>query len=73
MYVSILFVVLSASSVFSSVQGFVLLAVARKPVRGPREELRRRVSVLVPCFNEEKVLRKTIDSILASRGSSSTA
>ncbi|MFF2964540.1 glycosyltransferase [Streptomyces sp. NPDC057963] len=68
MYVSILFVVLSALSVFSSVQGFVLLAVARKPVRGPREELRRRVSVLVPCFNEEKVLRETIDSILASRG-----
>ncbi|WP_432047157.1 glycosyltransferase family 2 protein [Streptomyces asiaticus] len=60
--------VLATLSVFSSLQGFVLLAVARKPVYGPREEPWRQVSVLVPCFNEEKVVSKTIDSILASRG-----
>jgi cellulose synthase/poly-beta-1,6-N-acetylglucosamine synthase-like glycosyltransferase len=65
--VDVVFVVLTVLSVFSSVQGFVLLAVARKPVPPPREGPRQRVSVLVPSFNEEKVLRKTIDSILASR------
>ncbi|WP_145968923.1 glycosyltransferase [Streptomyces hyaluromycini] len=68
MSVSILFVVLTALSVFSSLQGFVLLAVASRPVSGPQKEPRRRVSVIVPCFNEEKVLSKTLDSILASRG-----
>ncbi|MEU3982450.1 glycosyltransferase family 2 protein [Streptomyces sp. NPDC026672] len=68
MFVSVLFVVLTSLSISSSLQGFVLLAVARRPVRGPREEPRRRVSVIVPCFNEEKVLGKTLDTILASRG-----
>jgi cellulose synthase/poly-beta-1,6-N-acetylglucosamine synthase-like glycosyltransferase len=68
MAISILFVVLTALSVSSALQGFVLLAFARRPVRGPQEGHRRRVSVIVPCFNEEKVLSKTIDSIFASRG-----
>ncbi|MFF4592575.1 glycosyltransferase family 2 protein [Amycolatopsis sp. CA-161197] len=65
---TVVFWVLTLLSVWSSGQGFVLLALARKPVPPPPSGPRRRVSVLVPCFNEAKVLRKTIDAILASRG-----
>jgi cellulose synthase/poly-beta-1,6-N-acetylglucosamine synthase-like glycosyltransferase len=69
--VGITFVVLALICTFTSIQGFVLMLVARNGDRVPPERLagpRRRVSVLVPCFNEERVLRKTVDSIMESRG-----
>ena len=64
------FAVLALITGCSSVQGFVLLLLAsrpdpaaERPVSGPPV----RVSVLVPCFNERTVLRRTVESILASR------
>jgi hypothetical protein len=57
---------------FSLLQGVALMLVAgRAPGRTAPAESRpapRAVSVLVPCFNERKVLRRTLDSILRSEG-----
>jgi cellulose synthase/poly-beta-1,6-N-acetylglucosamine synthase-like glycosyltransferase len=69
--VDAVFVVLALISMLSSIQGFVLLLVAGKRDRRPAARPagpRPRVSVLVPCYNEERVLRKTVDSIMESRG-----
>jgi cellulose synthase/poly-beta-1,6-N-acetylglucosamine synthase-like glycosyltransferase len=64
------FVLLALITCCSTVQGFVLLLMATRPdpsaarqVTGPPV----RVSVLVPCFNESKVLSKTLESIITSR------
>ncbi|MEV6610653.1 glycosyltransferase family 2 protein [Kutzneria sp. NPDC051319] len=70
MSIDVGFVLLALITCYASVQGFVLLVMASRPdpaatrpVTGPP----RRISVLVPCFNERKVLRQTVESILASR------
>ena len=70
MSIDIAFWLLALITSYSSIQGFILLAMARKHNRVPVDRAagpRQRVSVLIPCFNERKVLRKTLDSILMSR------
>ena len=57
---------------FTLLQGVAMMLIAgRAPGRtAPRESpsAPRAVSVLVPCFNERKVLRRALDSILESEG-----
>ena len=71
MIVAVVFYTAVVVVCLSIVQSAALLLVAR---RAGREPLRRNgrvpvaVSVVIPCFNERKVLRRTLDSVLASEG-----
>jgi cellulose synthase/poly-beta-1,6-N-acetylglucosamine synthase-like glycosyltransferase len=57
---------------FSMLQSAVLMIIARRSLREPGRQDETAapvaVSVLIPCFNERKVLRQTLDSVLASEG-----
>jgi cellulose synthase/poly-beta-1,6-N-acetylglucosamine synthase-like glycosyltransferase len=56
---------------WSAIEGLVLLTLATTGRRAPRAVVgsgpRPRVCVLVPCFNERTVLRRTLESIVGSR------
>ncbi|MFJ4923707.1 glycosyltransferase [Streptomyces sp. NPDC088725] len=70
MNIDVAFFLLALITSFSSLQGFILLLMARKHKEVTSDGMpgtHRRVSVLIPCFNERKVLRKTLESILTSR------
>lgn len=72
MGVAVAFYTIVLIRLFSILQDFVMLLIASWPrdTPGRRAEAsaHRPVSVLVPCFNERKVLRRTLDSILLSEG-----
>lgn len=58
--------------IFSVSQSFIVLfiaAVPRRPLASPAGSFdRQSVCVLVPCFNEREVVRRTLESILGSAG-----
>lgn len=69
---AVVFCLVALVDIFSVSQGFILLVIAAAP-RGPSVSPtgafnRRSVCVLVPCFNERAVVRRTLDSILESTG-----
>lgn len=68
----VIFCLIVLIDLYPVVQTFVMLIVAsgasKRTWPAEKSSVRPEVTILVPCFNEEKVLSWTIDSIFMSRG-----
>lgn len=68
----LLFLACVLVSVFSVLQGLVLLLIAASPRQAPHRSagscVHFSVCVLVPCYNESVVVRRTLESIFRSTG-----